>query len=83
MQNSSLITVSDHNGFSIDVEIPTQEKLKDIKLKLIELLSMLDYEKFNKNMDYSFYHEETLIDEEDTLFDANVWDGSILTVVLT
>ena len=84
MFDSVLVTVSTRNGeFSMDLDIPSQEPIGELKTKLLEILRMFDDRIFGGWLDINIVdaasNKRLMMDE--TLEDAEIWDGSILYVM--
>jgi len=84
MFDSVIITLrtKDNSFISNDLDIPCKEPLKDLKGKLLEILCILDDRQFRDWHDIRFYNEKTkkLLDPEESLEEAEIWDGSILII---
>jgi len=84
MFDSVIVTVTTQDGkFSMDLDIPSQEPIGELKTKLLEILRMLDEQIFGGWYDIHLADPNTnrrLVPEE-TLEEAGIWDGSILHVV--
>jgi len=84
MFDSVIITLRtvDNSFVSHDMDIPCKEPLKNLKGKLLEILCVLDDRLFRSWQDIRFYNEKTNVqlDPEETLEEAEVWDGSILII---
>ena len=83
MFDSVLVTVRTRSGdFSVDLDIPSKEPLRELDGKLLEILKTLDGRLFHG------WYGVTLTDAgtnkrllpDDTLENAEIWDGSILYV---
>jgi len=84
MFDSVIITLrTADNGFvSCDLDIPCKEPLKDLTAKLLEILCILDNRMFSNWQNIRFYNEKTnkQLDPEESLEEAEIWDGSILII---
>jgi len=83
MFDSVIITLrTEDNAFSVDVDIPCQEPLQDLKGKLLEILRIFDNHLFSHWQDICFTDRQTnrQLDPEETLEEAEIWDGSILII---
>ena len=83
MFDSVIITLrTTDDSFSVDLDIPCKEPLKSLKGKLLEILCMLDNRIFNSWRDIRLYNEKTgkQINPDETLEEAEIWDGSILLI---
>jgi len=84
MFDSVIVTLrtEDSSFVSCDFDIPCKEPLKDLKGKLLEILRILDNRLFNRWQDIRFYNEKTnkQIDPDETLEEAEIWDGSVLII---
>ena len=84
MFESVIITLRTRDRtFSVDLDIPCKEPLNDLKVKLLEILCIFDSHLFGDWRDIRFQDEKTqsLLDPETTLEEAEIWDGSILTIM--
>jgi len=84
MFDSVIVTLrTKDNAFSVDLDIPCKELLKDLKGKLLEILCIFDSRLFGTWQDIRFVDEKTnkRLDQEETLEEADIWDGSILTIM--
>jgi len=84
MFDSVIITLrTKDNAFSVDLDMPCKEPLSGLKAKLLEILCIFDNRLFGTWQDIRFFDEKTkkLLDQEETLEEAEIWDGSILTIM--
>ena len=77
-----LITIV-YKSYSIDIEVPTDLLIKDLKIKMKNILT--NYFNRNKisesvNDDINVYYEKELLADEKLLVNYGIWDGSIITV---
>jgi len=83
MFDSVIITLQTISGdFSVDLDIPCKETISSLKGKLLEILTILDEQLFASWRDIKLFNEKInrLIDSEETLEEAEIWDGSILII---
>ena len=83
MFDSVMITLrTKDNPFSVDLDIPCKEPLKDLKIKILEILCIFDNRLFSTWQDIRFLDEKTnkQLNPEETLEEAEIWDGSILII---
>lgn len=77
-----LITIV-YKSHNIDIEVPTDLLIKDLKLKLMNILTIY----FNKNSinesvndNINIYYENELLSDDKLLVNYGIWDGSIINV---
>ena len=83
MFDSVMITLrTKDNTFSADLDIPCKEPLKELKVKLLEIFCIFDNRLFSPWQDIRFLDEKTnkQLNPEETLEEAEIWDGSILII---
>jgi hypothetical protein len=84
MFDSVIITLrtKDRAFISNDIDIPCKEPLKDLKIKLLEILCIFDNRLFSGWQDIRFFNEKTNkeLDPEESLEEAEIWDGNILVI---
>ena len=83
MFDSVIITLRTKDGFfTVDLDVPCKEPLKDLKGKLLEILCILDNSLFGDWRDIRFFDERTnnRLNSEKTLEDAEIWDGGIIYI---
>lgn len=80
MIESVLVTVCDNTGFSVDLDIPAQERWDAIMPKLLEILSLLESDKFPRDREYLFSCNNKKISEGCSLAESGIWDGSYIQV---
>jgi len=84
MFDSVLVTVRTKDGrFSVDLDIPSTEPVGELKIKLLEILKLLNQQVFNGWQDIRIMNgsNNKLLLLAETLEEAEIWDGSILYVM--
>jgi len=83
MFDSVIVTLRTNNtSFEVDLDIPSKEPLKNLIVKLLEILCILDNREFGTWQTIRFIDEKTnkRLDPEETLEEAEIWDGSVLRI---
>ena len=83
MFDSVIVTLrTEDKAFSVDLDMPCKEPMKELTGKLLEILRILDRPLFGDWQAVRLYDEQTgrRLDPEDTLEEAEIWDGSILMI---
>lgn len=71
MVESVMVTLKDSNSsFSLDLELPAQISVAELKKRLKELFPDVDFSRITRN--------QILLKDNQTLEQQKVWDGSIL-----
>ena len=84
MFDSVIVTVRAKDApFSVDLDIPAQEPLGELKTKLLEILRMLNERIFAGWPDINLVDArgDRLLMPEQTLEEAGIWDGAVLYVI--
>ncbi len=63
-----------------DMELPAGMRLKNVAVKVLDTLKAMDEGRFGRVHKLRFEHETKLLNEEATLADYQIWDGSILYI---
>lgn len=79
MVDSAIITILDKNNSEIgDFELPLKIPVKELEKKLVALLKAMDSDKYACLENLKVEYKDKLLDEEDTLYQNAIWDGSII-----
>ena len=82
MVESAIITVLDKNDVSLgDFELPVKVTVRDLSSKMIAFLKAKDYDTYENLSALSIQHNGRVLDEEETLYENGIWDGSFLKIV--
>lgn len=78
---SAIVTVRNTGGsFEKDMELPSNLPVRELSVRLLEVLRTLDYVSFGSFSHLVLSSDGRILDAEKTLDELNVWDGSIITV---
>lgn len=78
---SAIVTVRNTGGsFEKDMELPSNLPVRELSVRLLEVLRTLDYVSFGSFSHLVLSSDGRILDDEKTLDELNVWDGSIITV---
>lgn len=81
MVDSVLVTVQMKKpSFSVDMELPANLQIKALKKQLLEELKAIRPETFGRIGAVELWHQNKILDEQSSLTNSRVWDGSFLTV---
>ncbi len=61
-----------------DMELPTKMSIKNLAPMILEMLKDYDPDLFDSVSSLLFFHDGKKLNEEASLADYNIWDGSIL-----
>lgn len=75
----AIITIKTKDGtWEADMEIPAKMKLKNVALKVLDTIKAMDESRFEAVHKLRFIYENKVLNEEATLADYQIWDGSIV-----
>lgn len=75
----AIVTVKTRSGgWEADMELPARMKLKNVALKVLDTVKAMDESRFEAVHKLQFIHENRVLNEEATLADYRIWDGSIV-----
>ncbi len=79
MVDSAIITIIGKLNEPIgDFEIPLNIPIKELEKKLVALLKAMDSDRYECLEKIKIEYNRKILDEEDTLYQNAVWDGSII-----
>ena len=79
---SFIVTVASiSENFEIDMELPSNLAIKNLRVKLLDLLKSIDGERFLSWQRCRLRHKNNFLSDTDTLNSAGVFDGSRLVAV--
>lgn len=77
----ALITLrTKDNSWEKDLELPAKMKLKNVARKVLDTIKAMDESRFADIYRLRFTYETKVLNEEATLADYQIWDGSILYI---
>lgn len=75
----TIVTIKTKDGtWEADMELPVKMKLKNVAVKVLDTLKSMGDNRFDIINCIRFTYENKLLNEEATLFDYQIWDGSII-----
>ncbi len=75
----AIITIKTKDGtWEADMEIPAKMKLKNVAFKVLDTLKAMDEGRFGTLHKLQFIYENKVLNEEATLSDYQIWDGSVV-----
>ncbi|GHS95056.1 hypothetical protein AGMMS50276_09320 [Synergistales bacterium] len=74
----SVASHSDVSIFEVDLEIPSHLPFSELKNKMLEILRILDNDKFSGCRDYRLEFKERAIANDETMARIGAFDGSVL-----
>lgn len=81
MADSVLVTVWLKNtSFSADMELPSNMQIKALKRQLLKALKEIAPETFNSIEKIELWEADKKLNEESSLTNSCIWDGSYLTI---
>lgn len=72
-----------YNGESIDMDIPTELMIKEVKLKVVHALNQYFKEKSKNEVipeAVNLYCNEKMLDDEKLLVNYGIWSGSLINM---
>lgn len=82
MVDSAIITMLDKIGNTIgDFELPLKIPMKELEKKLVALLKAMDSDRYVCLEKIKIEYNGKILDEEDTLYQNAVWDGSVIKLI--
>ncbi|MBQ8540527.1 MAG: hypothetical protein IJ435_03525 [Clostridia bacterium] len=82
MVDSAIITMLDKIGNTIgDFELPLKIPMKELGKKLVALLKAMDSDRYVCLEKIKIEYNGKILDEEDTLYQNAVWDGSVIKLI--
>lgn len=77
----AIITVKTRDGtWEADMELPARMKLRDVALKVLDTVKAMDENRFGALHKLRFVYENKVLNDEATLADYGIWDGSIVSL---
>lgn len=77
----AIVTIRTKDGtWEADMELPAKMKLKDVALKVLDTIKAMDEARFGELHKLRFVYGDKLLNEEATLADYQIWDGSIVSL---
>lgn len=84
MVNSAIVTIIDKRDTIIgDFELPVKITVDELSKKMIEFLKAKDSDTYIGLSDVSFQFKNRILDKSETLYENEVWDGSILKIIFS
>lgn len=75
----AIVTIRTKDGtWEADMELPAKMKLKNVALKVLDTIKAMDENRFGMLHKVQFIHENKVLNEEATLADYGIWDGSVV-----
>lgn len=81
MTDHVIVTLCDDEGFEADMELPEKIPLSDLAPQLLENLKAMAPQHFSGREQIRVKFRDRLLEENETLERAYVWDGSVLCIV--
>lgn len=77
----AIVTIRTEDGiWEADMELPAKMKLKNVAVKVLDTIKALDENRFAAVHKLYFKFGQKRLNEEATLADYQIWDGSILII---
>jgi uncharacterized ubiquitin-like protein YukD len=71
------LTLYDRGNREIgDMELPVKVQVKDLSVKLAATLREMDPDRFSSIQNLKILYNDKVLEEEDTLYQNGIWDGS-------
>ncbi len=80
LQSSLITIICDEFKFEADFELPTFLKIEKLELKMIESLKTLNPSLFFCVSGLTFVFNGRILDKNESLSSAGIWDGAIVTM---
>lgn len=78
----AIVTVRTRDGaWEADMELPVKMKLKNLAVKVLDTIKAMDQGRFEAFHKLRFSDGKKVLNEEASLADYQIWDGSILLLV--
>ena len=82
MVDYAIITLFDKNNVNLgDFELPLKITVDELTRKMIKLLKAKDAERYLYLSDLNFSYNGKILMKHETLYENEVWDGSILKII--
>lgn len=82
MVDYAIITLLDKNNVCLgDFELPLKITIEELTRKMIKFLKAKDTERYLYLSDLQFSYKGRILMKHETLYDNEVWDGSILKII--
>lgn len=79
----TLVTVMNKkNGWSVDMELPAKLKIRELIPKLLDALKQYDERQFGELQTIGLATNGKRIQESASLADYDLWDGSIIELLI-
>ena len=79
----ALVTVRvESMHFQVDMEMPAKMRIKELVPKLLEVLKNYDESRFSDVSSLNLSCNNTRLNEDASLADYQIWDGSILDITM-
>lgn len=82
MVDYAIITLLDKNNVNLgDFELPLKITVDELSKKMIKFLKAKDTERYIYLSDLNFSYNGKVLMKHETLYENEVWDGSILKII--
>ena len=82
MVDSAIVTVTDKTSTVIgDFELPVRITAGELSKKMIAFLKAKDSDRYTVISDLRFQFNDRILDNAETLYENEIWDGSILRII--